>query len=428
MRGECRQPDPRRVTRLGMHIKSLLIISLLAACDETPEIDAHETPTTTSAAAPASGDLAAPADVAAPPADAQKTASGLAYKILSAGTGTEHPAEQSVVEVHYTGWTTDGEMFDSSVKRGKPIKFPLTRVIAGWTEGLQLMKKGDKARLWIPEELAYKGMPGKPAGMLVFDVELIDFTTPPPPPTAPADVAAPPADAQRTASGIAYRVLTSGGKSNHPVATDQVTVHYSGWTTDGKLVDSSIPREEPATFPLDGVIAGWTEGVQLMAPGDKYLFWIPEELAYKGKPGAPAGMLVFEVELLDFKTPPKPPAAPADVAAPPASAQKTASGLAYRVIQSGGGTTHPAATDKVKVHYTGWTTDGEMFDSSITRDAPATFPLNRVIAGWTEGVQLMAPGDKYLFWIPEELAYKGMPGKPAGMLVFEVELLEILGK
>jgi len=106
-------------------------------------------------------------------ADAEKTASGLASEVLEAGTGAAHPAATSVVEVHYSGWTTDGEMFDSSVERGQTAKFPLNRVIAGWTEGLQLMVEGEKRRLWIPEEMAYGGKPGRPAGMLVFDVELV---------------------------------------------------------------------------------------------------------------------------------------------------------------------------------------------------------------------------------------------------------------
>ena len=69
-----------------------------------------------------------------------------------------------------------------------------------------------------------------------------------------------------------------------------------------------------------------------------------------------------------------------------------------------------------------------MFDSSVLRGRPATFPLNGVIAGWTEGVQLMVEGEKRRFWIPVELAYKNAPGKPAGMLVFDVELLEIVAQ
>jgi peptidylprolyl isomerase len=100
--------------------------------------------------------------------------------------------------------------------------------------------------------------------------------------------------------------------------------------------------------------------------------------------------------------------------------------LAYKVLSPGKGKAHPKATSEVEVHYSGWTTDGKMFDSSIVRGRPATFPLNRVIAGWTEGVQLMVEGEKTRFWIPEALAYQGRPGAPAGMLVFDVELLRIV--
>jgi FKBP-type peptidyl-prolyl cis-trans isomerase len=116
--------------------------------------------------------IPAPSDVAAPPKDASKTPSGLASKVITPGTGKVHPTATSEVTVHYSGWTTDGKMFDSSVTRGMPLTFPLNRVIAGWTEGLQLMVEGEKARLWIPEALAYKGQRA-PFGMLVFDVELI---------------------------------------------------------------------------------------------------------------------------------------------------------------------------------------------------------------------------------------------------------------
>ena len=117
----------------------------------------------------------APADVAAPPADAVKTTSGLASKVLKAGSGGAKPTATSMVTVHYTGWTTDGKAFDSSVARGKPATFPLNRVIKGWTEGLQLMTVGEERRLWIPENLAYQGRRGAPAGMLVFDVELLEI-------------------------------------------------------------------------------------------------------------------------------------------------------------------------------------------------------------------------------------------------------------
>jgi len=122
--------------------------------------------------------IPAPSDVAAAPKDATVTDSGLAYKVLAAGSGSDHPSATSSVTVHYTGWTTDGKMFDSSVSRGETISFPLNRVIKGWTEGLQLMVTGEKARFWIPGNLAYgdtPARPGAPAGTLVFDVELFSF-------------------------------------------------------------------------------------------------------------------------------------------------------------------------------------------------------------------------------------------------------------
>jgi peptidylprolyl isomerase len=117
----------------------------------------------------------APSDVAAPPADAQRSASGLAWKVLTPGTGTRHPRPNSNVTVHYTGWTTDGEEFDSSVARGEPTSFGLDEVIPGWTEGVQMMVEGEKRRFWIPGALAYDGSsrPGAPKGLLVFDIELI---------------------------------------------------------------------------------------------------------------------------------------------------------------------------------------------------------------------------------------------------------------
>jgi FKBP-type peptidyl-prolyl cis-trans isomerase len=244
-----------------------------------------------------------------------------------------------------------------------------------------------------------------------------------------SDVANPPEDAIKTTSGLASKVIVPGRSTLHPGSEDVVTVHYSGWTTDGKMFDSSVERGQPATFPLNRVIPGWTEGLQLMVPGEKRRFWIPANLAYGDqptRPGAPSGMLVFDVELLSFKEAPKPIAAPADINQAPVSAQKTKSGLQYIVLQPGEKAgKHPAAEDTVKVHYTGWTTDGKMFDSSVQRGQPATFPLNRVIPGWTEGLQLMVPGEKVRFWIPKELAYNNAPGTPQGTLVFDVELLAI---
>lgn len=107
---------------------------------------------------------------------------------------------------------------------------------------------------------------------------------------------------------------------------------------------------------------------------------------------------------------------------------ETASGLQYQILSKGEGTVHPSASSTVKVHYHGTLLDGTVFDSSVERNTPISFPLNRVIAGWTEGVQLMVAGDKFKFFIPSKLAYgNSAAGKiqPGSVLIFEVELLEI---
>lgn len=106
----------------------------------------------------------------------ESTASGLQYKVLAKGAGEVSPTANSKVKVHYHGTLIDGTVFDSSVDRGKPISFGLKQVIAGWTEGLQLMVEGDKFRFYIPSNLAYgnRGVGKIPAGsLLIFDVELI---------------------------------------------------------------------------------------------------------------------------------------------------------------------------------------------------------------------------------------------------------------
>jgi FKBP-type peptidyl-prolyl cis-trans isomerase len=254
-------------------------LSTLAVSGQTP-------------APPAPKQIPPPPDVAAPPPDAEKTATGLASKVITPASGGETPKPTDLVTVHYTGWTTQGRMFDSSHARGKPNTFSLDRVFPGWRECVGLMRMGETRRCWIPQELAYKGQAGRPAGMLVFDVELLDVIG------APPDVKAPPSDAKRTVSGLAYKVLRPGTGTRKPSPRSEVTVHYTGWTTDGKRFDSSVARGTPTTFGLDQVIKGWTEGVGLMVEGEKTRFWIPQDLAYKGQAGSPRGMLVFDIELI----------------------------------------------------------------------------------------------------------------------------------
>ncbi len=167
--------------RWCMQTLALLATALLLGCgkSQTPPASGQQDAAVEQATAVTEQPQSSPApeDVAAVPADAERSASGLAWRVLVPGTGTQHPESDSRVEVHYTGWTSDGEMFDSSRVRGQTATFPLNRVIAGWTEGVQLMVAGEQRRFWIPPELAYanSSRPGAPQGLLVFDVELIDI-------------------------------------------------------------------------------------------------------------------------------------------------------------------------------------------------------------------------------------------------------------
>jgi len=123
------------------------------------------------------------------------------------------------------------------------------------------------------------------------------------------------------------------------------------------------------------------------------------------------------------------PASTSSTNVPSGEMKTTASGLKYQVLKHGTGTVSPNATDTVKVHYHGTLLNGKVFDSSVERNQPISFPLDRVIAGWTEGLQLMKVGDKFKFEIPANLAYgadgQGETIPPNSTLVFEVELLGI---
>lgn len=261
------------------------------------------------------GEIPPPPDVAGPPSTATTSASGLAWIVLRTSTRTStagaRPEPADVVTIRYAGWTTDGRMLPNSSPSGLPGVFDLTRVTPGWREAITMLRVGEKRRFWMPEALvARPDRPPGPHGTEVYEMELLRIQPvarpiPPPPhvdrpklPPPPPDVAGPPRGASRTRSGLAYRFLRHGSGSIRPGPRSQVEVHYTGWTTRGKLFDSSILRGQPSRFRLDQVIPGWTEGLQLMVAGDKVRLWVPEDLAYRGQRDAPQGTLVFDVELL----------------------------------------------------------------------------------------------------------------------------------
>lgn len=362
------------------------------------------------------------------PKEFTTTKSGLKYRILRKSEKAK-PKETSTVKVHYKGWLDNGKEFDSSYTEGEPIEFPLNRVIKGWTEGVQLVGEGGMIELEIPYALGYgeRGSPPTIPGKstLHFIVELLEVQKPVEPGAVDADA---PEEFTETKSGLKYRIRRKGSGAK-PTATASVKVHYKGWLESGKVFDSSYERRDPIKFPLNQVIKGWTEGVQLVGQGGMIELEIPYDLAYgeDGRPPVipPKATLHFLVELLEVQLPAVPGDSDADA---PEEFTTTKSGLKYRIRRKSDGE-KPKASNTVKVHYKGWLDNGKTFDSSYSRGEPIQFPLNGVIKGWTEGMQLVGKGGMIELEIPYDLAY-GEEGRPPTIpekatLHFIVELLEV---
>jgi len=364
--------------------------------------------------------------------DMKKTASGLEIGFLQEGAKGPGPGRDDMVEVHYTGWLTDGTKFDSSRDRGQPATFGVGQVIAGWTEGLQLMTPGARCKLVIPGNLAY-GEEGRPPTIpqnatLVFDVELLRITRMPqlrpankdaqkdlivktPKPGAAAD--APPDE------HVVRWEMLQDGKGDLLTGADGVALRYAIWKSGGELVDCS---ERQMNHRLSGAVESLPfPFLRDLAAQCKLGAVVRAEVPQKLFPNH-GGDTVWELEVTGVNK------LPVFRALDAAKTVTTQSGLQYEVVAAGEGDS-PKADSLCSVHYTGWLTDGKVFDSSHARGMPAEFPLNRVIPGWTEGVQLMKPGAKFLFSIPGKLAYgeRGSPPKiPANAtLLFIVELLAV---
>lgn len=235
-----------------------------------------------------------PVHLTAPPAEATTLDNGLATLILADGSGTERPKRNDYAKIRVTVWQSDGDLVQH-VEPPKSVTIQLANMLPGWRMAVEQMVEGERLRAWVPSSL---GSGRIAAGeSFVIDTELLEIIRPH---VAPSDVAEPSAGATVTKSGLAYVVLQPGTGGARPGPRSHVTVHYTGWTSDGKMFDSSILRGEPASFPLEGVIRGWTEGLQLMTVGEKTRFWIPAPLAYGRDRTKPQGMLVFDIELLGF--------------------------------------------------------------------------------------------------------------------------------
>jgi FKBP-type peptidyl-prolyl cis-trans isomerase len=234
-----------------------------------------------------------------------------------------------------------------------------------------------------------------------------------------------PADAETTASGSRY-VLRPGPRTQSPPdGDDDILVRYHLVDAEGVTVMRSSPGGDPETIEMQRLPKGWAEAMLAFAPGDRGRIWVSAELGFAEADTGPTGALFIEVELVDVVRRTTLARATLPFAAPPEGAIQTESGLAYVYLRRGTGAVKPTPRARVVAHYDGWHTDGTKFDSSYDRREPIEFELHQVIPGWTEILQQMVVGDLLRVWIPVALAYKGASGRPAGTLVFDIELLEI---
>jgi len=236
-------------------------------------------------------------------------------------------------------------------------------------------------------------------------------------------------DTVKLPSGLKYIVISKGGGIKVESGM-KVTAHYTGYFEDGKIFDSSVERGEPISVPIGkgNVIKGWDEGITKLNVGDKARLLIPYYLAYgeNGRPPIPAkANLIFDVEILKAEKIEGP--VPFDVKGK--DTITTASGLKYIMVMNSTGSSVKTG-NTVKVHYTGYYTDGKIFDSSVERGEAFSFiiGMGQVIKGWDEGIALLKTGEKARLIIPYQLGYGENdygPIKGKSTLIFDVELLDV---
>jgi len=247
--------------------------------------------------------LAPPADVAAPPANARKTKSGLSLKVIEPGTGNRHPQRNDCVRLRYTAWSRDGQLAGRSSNQAEGEYQCLRQMSPGFAEAVASMVVDERARIWIPQALAFppnpkQDPPAKQAD-LTFEIVILSLIAAPPTPKA---LRRPPSSALKLPSGVALQTLKKGRDSSSPTDSGHVKAHLSCWSTDGTLFESTVMAGQPVVFGMREIPPGLREGLQRMHPAEKARLWVPAALAYGDKPlrrGQPAGSLVYELELLE---------------------------------------------------------------------------------------------------------------------------------
>jgi len=354
-------------------------------------------------------------------------------KVLKQGAG-EPVHKRQLVRVHYTGWLIDSTKFDSSRDRGEPLEFVLgaDQVIKGWDIGIEGMKPGEIRRLKIPAVLAYgnNAVGPIPANSdLLFEVELIS-----------AQKSLEP-DTLLNPTALKWKTLRPGieifdekeGAGKELRTGMELTFHYTGWLLNGHKFGSSKDMGKPAKTILGAgkLVRGLEIGLESLKQGGVRWLRLSPSMAYgpTAMSNIPANSgLLFRIQA-DLVEVDNEFAASMDFF-PNISSIKWVDGqegLKYFIEKAGSGKAVKAG-EVVKVHYTGWLSDGTKFDSSRERGEPLTLELGagRVIRGWDLGLSGMKRGEKRLLLIPPSLGYGsrgGGPIPPDATLIFAVEMM-----
>jgi len=383
------------------------------------------------------------------------TKSGLTYYDINVGTG-KAATPHSRVAIDYVCWLADGTTFDSSAKLGKPATLRLHKpeIIEGWKEGIGSMREGGIRRLDVPWELAY-GEKGKdpvgPKQDLVFEIRLVKVLDDEE--LAPSDaIVEKPLDAASvpppfSTEGITPRKTESGltiweivpGDVAKPKPASLVSVEYTCRLKDGTPVESSAQQGRPQDLDLRTAAEGLREAIVGMKVGGKIKADIPAALAYGTKGKAPrippnadlsCDVKLESILVEDLVQAELDPSSSAKllVAPPGIPMTRTESGLKIWDLVLGEGSM-PGPDAQVTIRYSGWLTDGTLFDSSDHHGGTTTFPLKAALKGWKEGIGSMKVGGKRRLEVPPDLGYgaaeRGSPVPPNSTLVFEIELLEV---
>ena len=361
------------------------------------------------------------------PADTeiQTTESGLQYSVLQPGEGLR-PGHGDRVIVHFTGWLEDGTLIVSTRTTGEPIEVGIgQQKIKGLNEGLQLIEPGGRIKLTIPPELGYgsrgRGKNIPPDATLVYDIELVQVSA-----RVPEFLPLDETESEVTASGLRVQVLERGGGIKRG-PKDPVWVEYTYWDTLGECHFATIMTPTPVILAAKSLpFKFFDEVFQLMGEGDEALFEVPPELLFGDrKSGAlpPNSVTIWRIRLARVFRKPAFPKTPED------GYQTTSNGLKYRVLREGRGRT-PQISDRVRLHYTGWLTDGKEIATSYNKQRqPQSVAVSDVIPGLGMALMLSKEGGIIEVVIPGKLGY-GQEGRrpliqPNADLVYIAELIQI---